>query len=304
MVSKTKTGVYLAILVVIILGLTAGMVYFGVSRGNDLEKMESMSQKLKEYEDTVSAKDSQLNDLQSRVDEQEQKIEEYESTISNLEIQLAAKKNGAIPGKVAYLTFDDGPSPNTIKILDVLKERGVKATFFVVNSSYNHYMKRIVEDGHCIGLHAYRHDYRAIYQSTDAYFEDLYKIQKVVKDLTGVESKVLRFPGGGSNTVSKFNKGIMTKLTKMVQEKGFSYFDWNVDSGDADANRVPTATLVSNVKNRCKGKDKINILMHDAGAKTTTVEALPAIIDYLKGEGYTFLPLSNNAFPVHHHVNN
>ncbi len=205
-----------------------------------------------------------------------------------------------------YLTFDDGPSQNTLEILRILKEHNAKATFFVVNSKYNSYMKNIVESGNAIALHSFTHSYKTIYQSEKAYFEDLQKISDVVKKETGIEAKVIRFPGGSSNTVSmRYQKGIMTSLTKLVEEKGYAYFDWNCSSGDASGNGIAASTLVRNIKEETKHLNgHIVVLMHDSQAKTTTVEALPEILQYFESRGFTFEVITPETPPVHHGVNN
>lgn len=205
-----------------------------------------------------------------------------------------------------YLTFDDGPSQNTLEILRILKEHNAKATFFVVNSKYNAYMKRIVKSGNAIALHTFTHSYKTIYQSEAAYFEDLQKISDVVKRETGVEAKVIRFPGGSSNTVSRrYRKGIMSRLTKQVEEKGYTYFDWNCSSGDANGNGIPAAKLLRNIRAETKHMNgHIVVLMHDSQAKTTTVEALPDILTYFESRGFTFEVLTPETPVVHHGVNN
>ena len=208
--------------------------------------------------------------------------------------------------KKVYLTFDDGPSPNTLKILQILKEYNAKATFFVVNSQYNSYMKDIVEGGNAIALHSFTHNYKKIYQSEAAYFEDLQKIACVVKRETGVEAKVIRFPGGSSNTVStRYNKGIMSRLAKQVEEKGYVYFDWNCSSGDANGNEIAASKLVRNIKAGSKNSNgHIVILMHDSQAKATTAEALPEILEYFQERGFTFEVITPETPVVHHGINN
>lgn len=218
---------------------------------------------------------------------------------------VKVKKDESYDRKVVYLTFDDGPSENTEKILDILKKYNAKGTFFVTgnNKKYNDSLKRIVKEGSAVALHTYTHDYAKVYASEEAYFDDLQKIFDMVKDVTGVESKVIRFPGGSSNTVSKkYCPGLMTKLTKAVQEKGFQYFDWNCDSTDASGNHVAVDKLVSNATS--SSAQHINILMHDTAAKDTTVKALPKIIEHYKSQGYTFEALTVDSYPVHHSVNN
>ncbi len=209
-------------------------------------------------------------------------------------------------GKKAYLTFDDGPSDNTKKILDILDRHGVKATFFVIyRKGYESVYRDIVRRGHTIALHSYTHDYSKIYRSTDAYFSDLEKLSDYVEKVTGVRSNIMRFPGGGSNTVSRdYCRGIMSTLTKEVQKRGYRYYDWNADSGDALSNRVSASKLVANVKRDCGSQKSVIILMHDSPAKTTTVDALPQIISYLSSKGYELLPITEDTPQVHHGVNN
>ncbi|HIX62915.1 MAG TPA: polysaccharide deacetylase family protein, partial [Candidatus Mediterraneibacter colneyensis] len=207
--------------------------------------------------------------------------------------------------KIVYLTFDDGPSDNTEKVLDILKEYNVKGTFFVTgnNQKKNGVLKRIIQEGSAIGLHTYTHDYAKVYASEDAYFSDLQKMSDMVKEVTGTESHIIRFPGGSSNVVSaKYTPGLMTVLTKKVQEKGYQYFDWNCDSTDASGNNVPVETLIKNATS--SNAKHINILMHDTDAKDTTVEALPKIIEYYRDKGYAFEPLTTDSPAVHHKVNN
>ena len=219
--------------------------------------------------------------------------------------KIVVKKKEEKEEKVVYLTFDDGPSANTEKVLDILKKENVKATFFVTgnNPKYNYLMKRAKEEGHAIGLHTYTHDYSRVYSSEKAFFDDLQKISDLVEKTTGERSKLLRFPGGSSNLVSaKYTKGIMSSLTKKVKEKGYQYFDWNCDSTDAAGNNVPVETLV---KNAASGQGKqINILMHDTDAKDTTVAALPKIIESYRNRGYTFQELTADSFAPQHKVNN
>ena len=206
--------------------------------------------------------------------------------------------------KLAYLTFDDGPSINTEKLLDILDKYDVKATFFVIyHKNMDSKYKAIVDRGHTIALHSYTHSYSKIYRTEKGYYQDLDKIHDYVEKVTGVDSKIIRFPGGSSNTVSrKYNKTIMKTLKKSVTEKGYVYHDWNVDSTDASGiNRDPDL-LVEKVKAGLKkNKPVIDILMHDTGkSKTTTVEALPRIIEAVQAQGYTIEPLTMDSEPIQH----
>ena len=208
-------------------------------------------------------------------------------------------------GKNIYLTFDDGPSAYTGNLLDILKKYNVKVTFFVTNQGltkgYDHFIKRAFEEGHTIGLHTDTHNYKNIYQSETAYFEDLYAIQKKVKDITGYESKIIRFPGGSSNTISKFNPGIMSRLSKEVEQKGFRYFDWNLDSDDAGSARNSSKVSANVIKGLGNGNNYV-VLQHDI--KKYSVEAVEAIIQYGLSHGYQFRNLTMDSPNMHHHINN
>lgn len=204
-------------------------------------------------------------------------------------------------GKVIYLTFDDGPGPYTKQLLDTLKAYNVKATFFVIDSDYTHLLSRIVEEGHAIGIHSVTHDYASIYSSSEAFFEDLLKMQSIIKENTGINTTLMRFPGGSSNTVSKFSPGIMTYLTEAVEDMGFQYFDWNVDSNDAGGAR-DAETVYENVCSGVSNNQISVVLQHDI--KDFSVEAVEKIINWGIDNGYVFLPLSSTSPETHHGVNN
>lgn len=217
----------------------------------------------------------------------------------------AVQTIGQSSKKVVYLTFDDGPSPLTQKVLDVLDKYNAKATFFVTgnNQKYNYLIKKAHDKGHTIGLHTYSHDYKSVYASESAYFADLDKIGQMVKKQIGYVPTFIRFPGGSSNAVSKkYNRGIMSRLVHEVQARGYQYYDWNVSSGDASPKK-PSASRI--VKNSTKSQaNNIVLLAHDIASKDTTVEALPQIIEHYQKLGYTFEGLNENSFTPHHGVNN
>ena len=192
-------------------------------------------------------------------------------------------------GKVIYLTFDDGPSPYTDYLLDVLAKYNVKATFFVINRGYYDTLRRIVNEGHTIAMHGGCHTYRKIYASEEAYFRDLKVIQDVILEQTGVLATIVRFPGGTGNTVStKHNRGIMTRLTKMLDAMNYRYFDWNVNSEDASgANTAEEIYL--NVINGIMNRKISIVLQHDI--KYDSVLAVEDIIKWGLKNGYTFMAL-------------
>ena len=224
---------------------------------------------------------------------------------SELKQKVTVEKNPEYGNKVVFLTFDDGPSENTGKILKILEKYDAKATFFVTGNGQadNHFIKEAYDQGNAIGLHTYTHDYSYVYSSVDNYFQDLQQISDMVKDITGEAPKVIRFPGGSSNTVSaNYTEGIMSRLVDLVHEKGYEYFDWNVSSGDAGGNDIPVDTIVQGAT-ACE-EQYCTILFHDTMAKNTTVEALPEIIRHYKERGYVFLPLTRDSVAAHHGVNN
>lgn len=200
--------------------------------------------------------------------------------------------------KTAYLTFDDGPSENTDKVLDILKEKGVKATFFVVGKEgpdAQRRMQRIVNEGHAIAIHSYTHDYKQIYASPGAFLKDFEHISTLVESYTGVKPNIFRFPGG---TVNAYNKNVYKDITTEMLRRGYTFYDWNVSSGDATAGGATKQQCIDNVLNDSKDKNRAIILCHDAADKKTTVEALPAIIDGLIEQGFTLEALDNTVKPV------
>lgn len=208
-------------------------------------------------------------------------------------------------GKVIYLTFDDGPGPYTRRLLDVLAKYNVKATFFTCNTGYTSLIKDEYEEGHSIAIHSATHDYKTIYSSKKAYFKDLEKQSDIIYDKTdGYRTTLIRFPGGGSNTVSrKYCKGIMTELSQSVTDQGYQYFDWNVNSGDADSAKT-SKEVYRNVTNGIKAKEPeaAVVLQHDI--HEFSVNAVERIIVWGLNNGYTFLPLDSTSPTAHQTIAN
>ena len=212
----------------------------------------------------------------------------------------AASLTGTVPkdGKHhVYLTFDDGPSVQTGKVLDILKQYKVKATFFVVgreDAKSIALYQRIVDEGHTLAMHSYSHDYAKLYVSLDSFQEDLHRLQNLLFDKTGVWCKYYRFPGGSSNTASKVS---MKDLEAYLDREGVAYFDWNVYGGDGISAEVIVKNVTANVD---KYKESV-ILFHDAADKRATVSALPGIIEYLQSQKDTeILPITEKSCPLIH----
>ena len=209
--------------------------------------------------------------------------------------------DGPIPDRVIYLTFDDGPGAYTAELLDVLKKHNVRATFFVTGNGDPSLIAREEAEGHSVGIHTMTHDYYSIYSSEEAFFADVWAINEIIKEQTGSYTTLLRFPGGSSNTVSRFNPGIMTRLTAAVVEAGFTYFDWNVTSGDAGGT-TDTREVFLNVTGGISGKSAAVVLQHDI--KGFSVAAVDDIIEWGLANGYVFLPLTPCSPTARHRVNN
>lgn len=211
--------------------------------------------------------------------------------------------NPVYGSRIIYLTFDDGPSAYTARLLDVLKKYNVKATFFVTGYGSDEMILREYEEGHAIGLHTYTHDYSQIYTSTDAFFSDLYAVQERVKNITGHTTYLMRFAGGSSNMVSAYYDGgvhIMSTLVDEVEKRGFKYFDWNVSSGDAGA-AYSSDEVYYNVTATLKEEYSV-VLQHDV--KSFSVDAVESIVQYALANGYRFEKLDMSSPGAHHGVNN
>ena len=266
------------------------------ARQEQLEQQKKeLEQKLKDTEDALKASQEE----QDKLKKEKESLQQQLALLSSQKKENDSASAGTpIPGKVCYLTFDDGPSAVTPQVLDTLKQYGVKATFFVVGAYCTgdnnvKLLKRMVDEGHTVALHCDNHTYAKVYASEAAYFADLNAVSRKVEAATGVKSRVVRFPGGTSNTASSYyTKGLMTALSQKLPEMGYAYFDWNVSSGDAAGGVQSAATIKNNVLTRARGQNKICVLMHDGGGKKTTAQALPGIIEGLRQQGYSFAALT------------
>ena len=203
--------------------------------------------------------------------------------------------------KVVYLTFDDGPSPLTPQVLEVLDRYGAKATFFVTGSYPDHFdcIKKAYDAGHTIALHTASHDYSYLYSSEYAFFEDLAAIGSIVESQIGYVPVFTRFPGGTSNSISaSYTPGIMSMLVNSVPAAGYQYYDWNSATYDALSGTTPTDEIIAGA---CGYTDEnLIMLAHDSETKTTTVEALPAIIEHYLRLGYSFEAITPDTMVFHH----
>jgi peptidoglycan/xylan/chitin deacetylase (PgdA/CDA1 family) len=226
-------------------------------------------------------------------------------------------------GKTAYLTFDDGPSEFTPRLLDLLKENGVPATFFISflnkdTPEKRRLLKREAEEGHSLGVHSFSHDYYYIYKNEENFLFDFKKMLDIIRDAAGVDPKISRFPGGTSNIVSivaSCGNIIMPRLAGDVESMGFSYFDWNAGGQDAQCPYYPTdgqrtgsqyiicpyptaGQVIHDVLAQVKGQENLVVLLHDV--YEFTVDAVPELIRALRGQGYAFKVLTPDSPKIRH----
>ena len=200
--------------------------------------------------------------------------------------------------KIAYLTFDDGPSKNTEKILDTLKEYNIKATFFIIGSNLDETkiscLKRAAEEGHAIGMHTYSHDYTKIYSSVETFLADYDQLRQTLEKILGYTPTIFRFPGG---SYCSYGTAIREDLINEMTRRGYTYFDWNISAEDSVGNVTPYS-INSNIFPKIYKVSSPVILMHDSATTKLTADLLPDIIEELLLNGYTFETLETRE-PLH-----
>ena len=279
-VATIVTAVLLPTLISIILGVRLVQVT------KELQSVKE--QNALNHTNIAEAQDETLDSVSDSVDTEESVTEE---NIVETVLPEDVRK--------VYLTFDDGPSIYTDEILDILALYEVKATFFVVGAvdeQYESMYKRIVDEGHSIGMHSYSHKYTEVYQSLDSFKADVEKIRGLIKDKTGVECSLYRFPGGSSNSIGK--KHIQDYIA-YLDEEGIIYHDWNISSGDASGVYLSVDDLVKNSTSQLEKYNSAYILLHDSSTKKSTVDALPKIIETIQAmENTEIVPITESSVPV------
>ena len=264
------------------------------------ETKQQEQQETKKYE-TAKKEDS------AEISHKEEYMELYPDMYvkSNAKIPLAAidtnvlnyrkyifkyPMNDSVPNdkKVAYLTFDDGPSDNTREVLEILKKYDIKATFFMIAESVTpdryELIKEMIGQGHVVGIHTYSHNYKQIYASVKDYLDDFYLAYTRMYEVTGTQPVVFRFPGGSYN---KYMKGIRKQVMAEMDRRGFVYYDWQVSAEDS-IGKPTRASITRNVLKDFRKYNKPIILMHDSSVNDVTVQSLESIIKTIKEAGYTF----------------
>ncbi len=275
--------IIVAVIILLIFGLAISTIFLSVIN--------------KDYQNQISDMQSVTVLAQSNPKEEQQNSLsiEYQELYSDLYSGLA-KETKTQPNTV-YLTFDDGPSERTLEILDILKDENIKATFFIIGKEgkkKKDIMRRIVNEGHTIGIHTYSHVYGNIYESVETYLSDFNKTFELIYETTGVKPEIFRFPGG---SINKYNSLIYEEIIAEMLRRGFTYYDWNASDGDANSSAT-TYSIYNNTVQSSENKDRVILLMHDSLSKTYTVAALPQIIEYYKARGMQFEAITNDVSPV------
>ncbi|QGG46931.1 polysaccharide deacetylase family protein [Heliorestis convoluta] len=284
----------MALLILFFYGLSVYSAYFiyhdAAARENSatLETLKTSS--IYQEEATVPKVIEELDNNHANIVEQ-RKEESQELKSKQEEIETIVGKQSQ---KIAYLTFDDGPSDITPRVLDILKHYQIPATFFVIGRQVENHVettKRIVAEGHALGNHTYSHQYRQIYSSVEAFMQDLQKAENLLDKIVQQRPSIIRAPGGTQGNFSP-------ALVKRLLESGYIIHDWNIDARDTSAPLVSAAYIEKQVLEQAKNKDSIIVLFHDGPGKVTLPQALPAIIEGLIQEGYTFQIIDDTTKPV------
>ena len=273
-----------------------------------------LSRKAKAQSEEIEALTTQAVAAQETAQAAEAKTTEYEKALSGwpmispepLDYQLLYPDfyaDSPIPEQTAesgkiYLTFDDGPSARTPEVLKILAEKDVKATFFVVgkeDSTSLGYYRQIVEAGHTLGMHSYSHNYKAIYASVEDFLADYYRLFVLLRDGTGVTPEVFRFPGGSLNA---YNQNLYEEIIAEMQRRGFVYYDWSLSAEDAAKVSPKAEQITAHILEGAQKHDRAVALMHDSHLRTSTVQALPGLIDGLREQGFELAAIDRSVKPI------
>lgn len=275
------------------------LVYFYVNTN----KLTNINEQLKKDIDTFNnikannqSKLDHLSAMYKDVEDVDVSLKEAKDSYFELAIEADKRARDGANFKVCYLTFDDGPySKTTPLFLDVLKEKNVLGTFFVLKKdNLDDLYKRIRDEGHTLANHTASHKIKnGIYRSEDAFIEDIKENDDFIYNLLGVKMDVMRFPGGSPQAAySGLNK---SSLVNKLVDMGYGYIDWTLTTGDGEVNLSPDEFL-HNVVDKSGNYNVITVLMHDYSKNTAL--CLGDMIDILREQGFIFLPLSYNSSAV------
>ena len=292
-VKRIKRMIIFFLLMLIIIPIA--LCVFLIIRVNNLEK------KLDKFIQHYNNQSSQYAFLDTNTENNTSDVTKEPIKVPDVQPNVGSEVTSQhVYDRKVYLTFDDGPSQNTLKILDILKQYNVKATFFVVNNDRPEaeaIYKRIVAEGHSIGVHSYTHDYNIIYKDMDGFIQDYTNMSKKIYNITGVNTKLFRFPGGSSSPYGNISK---YDIARYLVNQGITYYDWNVSSADAVYPSLSAEQIIENVVDESLDKTNVMVLMHDSYGRETTVEALPQIIEQLQAANSQLLPITSETVPVQH----
>lgn len=210
---------------------------------------------------------------------------------------------GEVKTKRVYLTFDDGPSKQTERVLNILKKKKVKATFFTIGREDEYsegIYQRIVKEGHTLGMHSYSHIFKDIYGSLEGFKKDFFRISDHLEKITGVRPAFYRFPGGSSNSMNELP---VKEYTNFLNQQGVQYVDWNVIAANGVTENVTKDDMVRSVMEGVAKYDTSIVLLYDSADKKMTADSLSAMINSLQTAGYELLPMDESTVPIHHSRN-
>ncbi len=282
-----------------------------VRTGELVRQSGTLEERLSELEALALSREEALAQAEDRLAQTQAELDQARDAISLLEEYSLAAPDGTAPEytglfpdfyapdwegeavtgeRVCFLTFDDGPSANTDRVLDILDRYGVKATFFVVGKTGEAdqaRMREIVDRGHAVGMHSWSHDYKKVYASVEAFLEEFDQLYQWIHEVTGVYPSVYRFPGG---SINGYNRGVYQEIIAEMTRRGFAYYDWNASAQDATVRPRPAADIAADCL-KGVGREPAVVLAHDSAARSTTVDALPAVIEGYQNAGYAFSAL-------------
>lgn len=295
-VARMKKGIisFVFIMLVVLLALC---ILLGVALFHVYSRMKTLEQRMDDVEIALASEgDYVVADEVSLSDG----IESADASADASGDSVDSFEYGVDAHQYIYLTFDDGPSDNTLTILDTLDAYGVKATFFVIgteNEEYQELYRQIVERGHTLGMHSYSHKYSSLYESKESFADEIEREQDLIEEVTGLRPWLFRFPGGSSNEVSNAD---MNTLIQYLNDVGIVYMDWNVVGGDATSQAYTSSDVIDSVLEDIGKYQTAVVLLHDSNAKTATAKALGDLIEELQKRDADILPVTEDTPLVQH----
>ena len=295
-----RTYEIVVIIALLVLTIINTSLYIGYKKqyNEKISNKEKYEEKLISLRETNKNNEEELNKIKEEYQNIDEVIknlkEQYFKNAKELETKIL---NGESDKKIVYLTFDDGPYFNTTDmVLDILKEKGVLATFFILqknNEGLIPIYEREYYEGHTLANHTASHKISKIYTSVDTFISDVKQQENFLSNrFNGYKTNIVRFPGG-SPTAGSLKQGIKSKLYDM----GYGYVDWDLETGDGNGGDKNNSDVAyNNVFKNLKDKKVVVVLMHDYSR--VTVKALPNIIDEFKNRGFIFLPLFHDSVKV------